>query len=371
MSKLLHRISVRTALKPRREPYWGAPLERGRYVGYRVIAPGRGSWIARARTEGGQRYRALGPDTEAFGYDAACSAARAWFAEIDGGIVRVDRYTVADACRDYVEDRRREKGEACAADAEWRFRRYLAGAPLADVELRRLRSTAIKRWRDGLDVTPAGANRIMTTFRAALNLAVRNRYVPFATAEEWRVVRQFRNADRRRELFLDRGQRQALLDAANGSVRNLIEAGALTGARPGELARAPRSAFDGRTGTLTLTGKTGRRSVPMSPEARAFFERIVRNKLPGAPLLARPDGTPWRGTEWTPLVRAAASAAGLPIGVSLYTLRHSWISEALSAGLSPLEVARMTGTSLAMIDKHYGHLVKSASAERLAKVQIL
>jgi integrase len=57
--------------------------------------------------------------------------------------------------------------------------------------------------------------------------------------------------------------------------------------------------------------------------------------------------------------------------VCLYTLRHSFITQALSDGLTTLDVARLTGTSLAMIDRHYGHLVQSASAERLARVQML
>jgi len=38
--------------------------------------------------------------------------------------------------------------------------------------------------------------------------------------------------------------------------------------------------------------------------------------------------------------------------------------------LTTLDVAKLTGTSLAMIDKHYGQLVQT-SAERLAKVQML
>ena len=63
--------------------------------------------------------------------------------------------------------------------------------------------------------------------------------------------------------------------------------------------------------------------------------------------------------------------AKLPDGVCLYTLRHAFITQALSDGLTTLDVARLTGTSLAMSDRHYGHLVQSASAERLARVQML
>jgi len=36
-----------------------------------------------------------------------------------------------------------------------------------------------------------------------------------------------------------------------------------------------------------------------------------------------------------------------------------------------LEVAKMVGTSLAMIERHYGHLVQTTARERLAKVQLL
>jgi hypothetical protein len=36
-----------------------------------------------------------------------------------------------------------------------------------------------------------------------------------------------------------------------------------------------------------------------------------------------------------------------------------------------LEVARLVGTSVAMIEKHYGHLVASAARQRLAKIAML
>jgi hypothetical protein len=39
--------------------------------------------------------------------------------------------------------------------------------------------------------------------------------------------------------------------------------------------------------------------------------------------------------------------------------------------MPPLDVARIAGTSLRMIDKNYGHLCHSAARERLAAVHIL
>jgi integrase len=202
-------------------------------------------------------------------------------------------------------------------------------------------------------------------------------------------VKQHKKADKRRETFLDLAQRRALLATATGAVRDLIEAMMVTGARPGELASALRSAFDVRTRTLKLSGKTGDRSVSLSPAAVTLFERLAKDKLPLAPLLTRDDGKAWTRAEWTELVRAAADATvmrdaqgepikdskgkpvKLPAGVSLYVLRHSWITQAITDGMTILEVAKLTGTSLKMIDEHYGHLVQSASVERLARVQMI
>jgi hypothetical protein len=50
---------------------------------------------------------------------------------------------------------------------------------------------------------------------------------------------------------------------------------------------------------------------------------------------------------------------------------YSFITQTLLDGMSTLEVAKMVGTSLAMIEKHYGHLVFSTARERLARVQLV
>jgi site-specific recombinase XerD len=380
-SHSIHKVLVRRALSPRREPYWAAPLAQGRYIGFRKIDNERGSWIARARAEDGrQQYRALGAFTAALDYDAARKAAQDWFSNLDAGIAHRRNCTVEEACKEYVADRLTQKGFNTANDAEWRFKRSVYGTRLGGTPLVRLRTPALKAWREDLKLTKSGANRMMATLRAALNLAVENRRVPAAASLEWRAVRQYAGADRRREGYLDLLQRRALLAAAAGGVRDLIEAALLTGARPGELAAAPCSAFDSRTKTLTLRGKTGTRTVPLSPVAVTLFERLSASKSPSVPLLTREDGKPWRRAEWTEPVRLAAEAAvfedaqhkiaKLPAGVCLYSCRHSYITQAIVDGLTTLDVAKLTGTSLATIDRHYGHLVQT-STERLAKVQML
>jgi integrase len=43
-----------------------------------------------------------------------------------------------------------------------------------------------------------------------------------------------------------------------------------------------------------------------------------------------------------------------------YHLRHTFATEALAAGVSIFELARLMGTSVAMIDRTYGHLARDS-----------
>jgi len=387
----IHKVGVRTRLAPRDEPYWAIPLATNQSLGFRKTGPvgsDEGSWIARRRKENGNSgTHALGRVSASFGFTEARKAAFDYFAAVERGLSG-DGKTVEDACKAYVEDRRTEKSEACAHDAEMRFKRVVYGTDFGRRRLDRLRTAHIKAWRnalvpvvneddrddqaqrDGERRAKSSANRTLTTLKAALNFAVANRYVTAAAGVEWTSVKPYTDAGKRRDLFLDLAQRRALLANSSGAVRDLIEGVMVTGSRAGELTGATRSQFDSRTKSITLKGKTGSRTVPLSATAVKLFERLAQSKLPLARLFVRDDGKPWQHSDWDELVRAAAEAAKLPKGVCLYVLRHSWITQAVSDGLSILDVARLTGTSVMMIERHYGHLVDSVARERLALVQM-
>ena len=66
------------------------------------------------------------------------------------------------------------------------------------------------------------------------------------------------------------------------------------------------------------------------------------------------------------LIKAAAAAAGLSNAVTAYTLRHSVITDLVTNGLDLLTVAQLSGTSVAMIEKHYGHHREDHAANALA-----
>lgn len=400
-SNQLHKISVLKALPPRPAPHWAAPIARGRFVGYRKIAADKGTWIARVRgPDGKQKYQSLGWATETFDFDQAKAAAVEWFKLQDSGVTTTsDVVTVADACRAYVRSLTATNGDKSGRDAKLRLQRTVFNCDLGKRPLASVRITHIKAWRDGLGLKAENSNRTLRSFKAALNMAVDNRQCVASLAKEWNEVKPLPSEKKRRTQYLDLDQRRRLLEhCGDGSFRDFMEAAILTGARGGELADAKRSQFDARTGSMTFIGKTRLkvepRTVPISPAAVALFKRLAKGKKPDELLFMRDESmigacycdvesrrfrglakieepTRWLSYDWGPMVKQAVTAADLPLTTTHYTLRHSWISAALGSGMSTLDVARLTGTSLMMIEKHYGHLVDGAARLRLAAVSML
>jgi integrase len=360
-------ISTKTArkkLKPRREPYW-ARLSTGIFLGYRVADSGEGTWIARIRADDGkQKYHALGTFED---FDAAKARAEEIAGAKAQGVEQFDA-TVGDALRSYVAHLRAEKNPTSAADAERRFATLIYGQPLERVPLAKLQTRHVRDWRDALaeigtddeDDPEAirrakrSANRNLDALKAALNLALRDRLV--TTDAGWKTVFRFKDVNARRERFLTLAERRALLAACPRDLADLCTAMLLTAARPGELAAADVADFDATQGTLVLDGKTGRRLVSLSTGATEFFRERARGAIAKAPLLRRAAGQRWAKDGWKKTFKTAARVAGLPDDVVLYSLRHAAISEFIAGGMDSFLVARLAGTSTAMIDKHYGHL---------------
>jgi len=61
-------------------------------------------------------------------------------------------------------------------------------------------------------------------------------------------------------------------------------------------------------------------------------------------------------------------AAGIAKPARLYELRSMFASNALAAGITTFELARIMGTSVNMIEQHYGTLIDTAHAAILARL---
>ncbi|ALP61589.1 tyrosine-type recombinase/integrase [Paraburkholderia caribensis] len=379
MSASIISKTARDKLPPRREPYF-ARIRTGVYVGFRKLAQGDGTWIARRRNESGkQEYHAIGAFEH---FDDAVKVAREWASAAEAGISPTS-WTVKDACEHYVKHLELHKGKASKADADGRFKRLIYDTQLAKVELSALRTAHVTSWlskqieigdddaedEDDLRRAKDSANRNLASFKAALNRSLHDRYV--LTDAGWKTVAKFADVGRRRQSFLPAEQRATLIQACGENIRELVKAMLYTGARPGELANASSKDFDIGQGTLTLDGKTGHRVVSLSTRAIEFFEHATRDKIGNAPIFTNEFGQRWTKDLWKKPFKAAVTAAGLPPTVVMYSLRHTAISEMIAHGLDSFEVARMAGTSSEMIDKHYGHLRHDRMRAKLDAVGIL
>ncbi len=70
----------------------------------------------------------------------------------------------------------------------------------------------------------------------------------------------------------------------------------------------------------------------------------------------------FRARAWLP----ALAAAGVEPRRRIYDLRHTFATFALRAGVPTFELCRYMGTSLSMIERHYGHLARDAHQHAVA-----
>lgn len=381
----LSKVSEREALKQQREPYWQR-LRPGCFLGYRPSAKGgAGTWIARAYDEEAKRYRlkALGsfadhPSRDRFAQ--AKAAAEAYAGEVERGSIADEKVeTVEDACRRFAKSN---------TEAASRFGRYVYSDPLAKVKLAKLRRSHIAGWRERLAATPAlvsrskkgepvtrprspaTLNRDMAVLRTALG-AVLAVGAPNTEAAWQEPLKPVKNAVKRRTLYLSKEQRKALVNGTSTEAQPFVRALCLLPLRPGAVAALTAGDFDKRTSELTIgKDKAGnRRRIVVPAVAASLFSDAAKYKLPAAPLFTRSNGKAWDKDSWNDPIATAAQSAELPHATA-YTLRHSTITDLVTAGLPLLTVAQISGTSAEMIEKHYGHLVRDAAVEALAGLAV-
>lgn len=382
----LSKIGERERLKPRKgdEPHWQR-LRAGCYVGFRPSKRGgRGGWFARAYDPDHGKYsrKALGDYGLLSGHDVYSQAKRdaeEWADTVESGGVRShDLVTVADACRAYLV-------ESPGAIAEGVFRRHVYPDAIAKVKLDKLRRHHLKAWRKRLEEAPAmvsrnkkgevrtktraksTVNRDMVPLRAALRRVLKPGN-PNTDAAWQEALVPHKGAEKRRDIYLDIDERRRLVGACSADAEPLVRAMCLLPLRPGALASLKVGDFDKRTRSLTIgrdkNGKSRQISVPQS--IADFLVVQSKGKLPGATIFARGDGKVWNKDTWKHPLKSAVHAAGLPSAVTAYTLRHSVITDLIRSGLPALTVAQLSGTSIVMIERHYGHLVRNDADEALA-----
>ncbi|MBL8248159.1 MAG: site-specific integrase [Candidatus Competibacter sp.] len=391
--------TARSRLTTRPTPYWHS-IDPGLHLGYRKGKRG-GRWLLRWY-KGNEHYieERIGiaddfADADevailSFAKAQALARSRATILAQDAaGIVRDQAvYTVADAITAYLLWM--EQHRKSAPDARNRAEAFILPA-LGKLRVVQLTSEKIRHWLSTLANTPprtrtrpqqpqnfrdtradpdaarkrkATANRILTTLKAALNLAWREGHV--ADDSEWRRVKPFAQADAARIRYLTLEESQRLINASDPALRDLISAALATGCRHGELARLVVADFNATVGRLHIReAKSGQgRHVVLTEEGIALFTRLTLGKTGDDRLLQTGAGLEWtHNLNQRPLLKACRHARIDP-PISFHVLRHTYASLAVMAGMPSLVLAQNLGhKDTRMVEKHYGHLAPSYLAD--------
>lgn len=192
-------------------------------------------------------------------------------------------------------------------------------------------------------------------------------------------------AHARREHITD-AEREAIIEAIEASERSTgkdrtwlkdwITFGFGTGLRPGEqrqlkwsaVSLAERSVRVGK-GHRTKTSKSAR-TVPVRGDALAVLQRRVkaRKGTKDDYVFTGKGGDPVEPRYVTKQIQSFAEAAEIEKNVVAYSLRHGYGTRMAQAGVPLWELANLMGTSMKMIERHYGHYDPNRGAAHVDRV---
>ena len=112
------------------------------------------------------------------------------------------------------------------------------------------------------------------------------------------------------------------------------------------------------------------RPVPVAGEALAVLARRSAERA------GEGDGPVFTGVRGGAVemrflskrLQGLAEDAGVPKNVTAYSLRHSYGTRMAAAGVPLLDLARIMGTSVQMIERHYGHYCPERGAAHVLRV---
>jgi integrase len=398
-------LETRTArgrLRASGKPYYRA-IDPGLHLGYRKGNAG-GKWVMRWYVgDGDYKVETIGTADDSADADGIAildfRQAQALIRERYVERVRVAQglpakdgpYTVRSCIEEYL--RFLEGNRKSAKDARWRAEALILPT-LGDIVCAELTAAKLRRWledtannpprlRSGKGKQPqyrgvdqdddeqkrkrrATANRTLTILKAALNRSWREGKI--ASDDAWRRVEPFEEADAARVRYLSIDECRRLINAAQGSFRDLVRAALATGCRFGELAALQCRDFNQDAGTLHIrVSKTGKsRHVVLHDEGIALFKRLTAGRLGVELILRKADGDRWGKSNQTRPMMEACERAKIEPPANFHALRHSWASHSVMSGAPLLVVAKNLGhADTRMVEKHYGHLSQTYIAEAI------
>ena len=166
---------------------------------------------------------------------------------------------------------------------------------------------------------------------------------------------------------------EVLRGQPSGWIRDWIVFGLGTGLRPGEQAGLRWSDVRLGEGVVRVRGtktKGSARAVPVAGDALGVLLRREAGRG------GESDGLVFTGARGGKVndrhlskrLQALAEAARTGKNVTAYSLRHGYGTKMAAAGVPLLDLARIMGTSVQMIERHYGHYDPVRGASHVERV---
>jgi integrase len=325
------------------------------------------------------RYRVAGRDSvrrQAGGFTTRAGAQRTLQNRLarllPGG--RAETLTLAEWVEEYLGAHQGER--VTVAKLRWLLGK--ATAALGEVRLAELSPDEVSAWR----LTVPDGHRFEATqaLRQVLNRAVSWKLIDDNPAK--RVPNPARRCREQRPF--DSWQQIRSLAEQLGPIHGpMVLFAAATGLRPSELFALEQRDVDRAAGVVQIrrayaNGRVKHTKTRLSRRA-VPLQGIALEAL--AQLRAREDSTVlfpnaagghldfrnFNRRHWKPVQKAA----GIDPLRDLYDLRHTYATFALRAGVPVFALSRFMGTSIAMIDLHYGHLAADSHEHAVSLLDAL
>jgi len=213
------------------------------------------------------------------------------------------------------------------------------------------------KWNDG-------TRRIaITALKAAFNWAIGEGLI---TTNPVAKMKAPPPRSRGGEELISQEQFQVVMASSKPKLSDLLTALWETGARPNEVFRVEAAHYRKDIGAWVFEDhktarKTGKRRVVYLTERMVEMSENLAMERPTGPLFRNTRGRPWRlGTVAAQFQRFRK--LGLIGKATVYSLRHRFATDFLLAGGSLAYLAQLQGNTVAMIEKHYGHLAEHGQA---------
>ncbi len=310
------------------------------------------------------RYRVAGRDSarrQVGGFTTKAEAQRALQNRLarllPGG--RAETLTLAEWVEEYLGAHQGER--VTIAKLRWLLGK--ATAALGEVRLAELSPDQVSAWR--LTIPEGHRFEATQALRQVLNRAVNWKLIDDNPAK--RVPNPARRCREQRP-FDSWQQIRSLAEQLGPTHGPMVLFAAATGLRPSELFALEQRDVDRAAGVVQVRRayangrvkhtktRLSRRSVPLQGIALEALDQL-RAREDSPVLFPNADGghldfRNFNRRHWKPVQKVA----GIGPLRDLYDLRYTYATFALRAGVPVFALSRFMGTSIAMIDLHYGHL---------------